>query len=261
MRHLFVIVISLSLFSTPLFSAEPDKKLHLKCLYPTVMVQAKNLSSTGTGFIVKSEKISENLYHNVAITCGHVVSQNQDYIIKIAIYKDWSDFTGYKEYPSLIYISTIEKDIAIVLFATKEKVPTVELDFNSKLYIGTDVFRIGHGLGDQSRIDYGKVTSTKSSVGKLFKNVIRFSIYTVPGDSGAPIFYNYKVIAFAQGIRAYIRGWNQEILYGVSYGVPISRVKLWNAELNNSISFVYEDKDIPVLSFVKLKLKGLEIED
>ena len=235
LRHLFVIVISASLFSAPLFSAEPDKKLHAKCLYPTVMIQAKNLSGSGSGFIVKSKKISENLYHNVVITCGHVVRSGGEFIVKVPIYKDWSNLVGYKKYSSSVYIYSIEKDIAVVLFATKEKMPIVELDFDSKLYIGTDVFRIGYGLGDQSRIDYGKITSTKITVAKLFRNVIRLSIFTVPGDSGGPVFHNYKVIALVQGIRAYSDAWGRNLLYKISYAVPISRLKTWNTELNNSI--------------------------
>ncbi len=63
------------------YSVEPDKTLHNKCIYPTVKVeiaveradgQLIGSRITGSGVIVRSKKIGET-YCNVMLTCNHVV--------------------------------------------------------------------------------------------------------------------------------------------------------------------------------------------
>jgi len=258
MRNLiFVLVL---LFSPSyLFSGEPDKKLHSECLYPTVTVVAKNINMMGTGVIVRSEKISDNLYHNVVITCSHIIRKGEDYEVVKGKYKDWSKLEGACKYDCEVYETNRLHDLGVVIFSSEDKMPVATLDFDTKLFIGNKVFRIGCGLNDEPRLDYGRITSLNGIVGNI-KNSYRTSIPTVPGDSGGPVFHNYKVIGIMAAIRSLRFGWIQLPVFNISYVLPITRYKIWDKELNGAISFVYDKaKKLPVMSYFIIKLKSKEI--
>lgn len=76
--------------------------------------------------------------------------------------------------------------------------PVADINVKEKLYIGNKVMKIGCGLGEEMRIDYGCITSLDS---KIMKGRWRTSIFCVPGDSGGPVFHKNKVVGIVQAIR------------------------------------------------------------
>ena len=231
-----------------LFSDEPDKTLHNKCLYPTVLIGSPESPGSGSGTIVRSVKCrNSEQYHNAVLTCGHLFQENVKRHVKVARYSDWSKLEGYDTYPCKLYRLSSDKDLGVVVFSSSKKMPCADIDFESKLYIGSDIFRIGCGAGDQMRLDFGKITSVNGSVGAI-KNTYRMSIFTVPGDSGSAVFHKYKVVAITQAIRSVRMGWSQFPCFSISYSIPVSRFKKWNEELNNTLAFVYDSKrEMPIM--------------
>lgn len=232
MRNLLIPAIVL-FFTARLFAGEPDKEFHEKCLYPTIMVQVKenmmHQRGSGSGVIFKSHRMEKEVeeckeeskketkveYLNFALTCSHVVSCSiqtplfpvpAKYVVKKANYKDWSTFVDYTTYDCEVVHKDPDSDWAVIAFVTEEKMPIADLAIDTKLYIGNDIFRIGCGLGDSMRVDYGKITSTNFTIKDFVKDVYRMSIPTISGDSGGPVFHKtedgYKVVGLAQAIRS-----------------------------------------------------------
>lgn len=252
-----LIFLALCAIPSTVFSDEPDKKLHNQCLYPSILVNHKFAALAGTGTIVRSEKVGDE-YHNVVISCAHIFGHPdmKNYVAKMGKYEDWSTRTGYETYDLIVYQVDKTHDLSVSLFKSKTKMPTAEFDFKAKLYIGSEVFRFGCGVGDELRLDFGKITALNTKLGSI-KNVTRMNIYTVPGDSGSAVFHKYKIIAITQAIRTY----RNLPCFGISYAIPISRIKTWNTELNNVISFSYEaDKQVPIIPFVMRKFDSYEQE-
>ena len=238
-------------------SAAPDKKLHSQCIYPTVLIKV-GTSSFGSGVIVRSEKVGDE-YRNVVLTCGHIFlmslvnNSGRDCEVGVGQYKDWSTFEGYEMYAAKRYGMEKDMDLGVVVFVSKEKMPVGKLNFRKRLYIGNDVFHVGCGLGDEIRIDYGKVTSVKAEIRGILDNAIRTSVFTVPGDSGGPLFEDYEVVGIAQAIRNVRLGWNVYPTFKISLYIPVSRLKKWDADVN-TLGFVYKDEPMPVLPFLRMEI-------
>lgn len=240
----------------------PDIKLHNKCLYPTVMVTLEGRESGGTGVIVRSTRVG-NEWQNVFITAGHVVNQPGEFNVNFYEYKDYSTIKSTLVLPCSLYAVDMERDLAIGIFISDKEMPTAEINFDSKIYIGNDVFRIGCGLGDEPRLDVGKVSSVKTELGE-HTNLIRTTIYTLPGDSGSALYSDYKIIGIMIMIRAReIGGGVRQMLPGMSYAVPVQNIQTWNSENNSAFSFAWNHKEvIPRLAIYKIKfMRDLEIID
>lgn len=233
-------IITLFIFSFVVVAGEPDKKLHDQCIYPTVMIQNKINKHTGSGVILKSIK-KEKKFENLAITCSHFLVQPimlplpllmaKDEkkepikcIIYIGQYENWSKLSKISQLEgTIVYINRIQ-DIALIKFETDKVMPVAQIEKKPKLYIGNDVLRVGCGLGEPFRVDYGKVTSLQDSIGKIRPNTIRTSILTVPGDSGGPVYHEYKLIGVAQFIRSLENYQDSESpVFHMSYVIPIDR--------------------------------------
>ncbi len=231
----------------------PDKQLHVKCLDPIVFIAPVDKNSCGTGFIVRSELVDDTgKFQNVFITCAHVAeSSDKPFRVKVFTYKNWATISEIREFPCVFYASNIKRDLAIGVFASDSQMPTVEIDFDPVLYIGTDVCRIGCGLGDEPRLDCGKISGIKLDLGENMSGLIRTTIHTTPGDSGSPMFFNYKVIGITQAIR-----WNRGMpIFGISYNIPISRLLEWDEEDDNAYQFAWTENEIPQLPFYKLNME------
>jgi hypothetical protein len=242
---------------------EPDKKLHHKCLYPTVKITNTDGDSGGSGVIVRSSKVG-NEWHNILITASHAVECNacepENLWVHVPVYEEWSTVKEYKKYRLGCYAHNKDLDISIGMFISDEKMPTAELCFDAKLYMNTEVFHVGYGLLDDARIDYGQITSPKATSPPFFKGFIRTNAYTFMGDSGGPLFLkgNYKLIGICHGIRTY----RHMLLPNISYYSPITGLKTWDAEQNNAFESVYNEKvAMPVIPFVRLRTKTYEIEE
>jgi len=247
----FLSFIFLFVFSSTSFTQEIDYKFHTNCLHPTVMILNADGKSGGTGFIIRSTK-HENKYRNAFITAHHVVEADSSYILNWIKYKDWSNFDKEKQYPVFICYKSEKNDLAIGVFESDEKLPVVQLDFDHNLYIGTKVMRVGFGLMDDARIDHGIVTQPKTHRPESFSGTIRTNVYSVFGDSGGPLFFDYKVVGICRAVRNY----KDQIMTKQSYFTDIKQLKIWDDETDNCISQLYiDDKSLPVLPYVKLQLQ------
>lgn len=235
--------------ASSVFSDEPDKSLHEKCLYPSVMISMQG--GSGSGVIVRSEK-SGLLYRNIVISAAHIFDSDHDeFFVKIAKWKNWSDLEELKEYAGKIYVVDKKLDLSVIAFETPYELPCVDFGFDEELFIGSEIMRIGCGLGDPMRVDFGKLTSTNGAIVPDVRS-LRTNIFTVPGDSGGGVFHKNKLIGLMQAIRNTQHG----ICYNISFVVPVGHIKTWSARLNNSIDFTFDKtKSLPVLVY---KYKELE---
>ena len=254
------LIIAATLLTTSVCQAgEPDKDLHNKCIYPTVMLTGTNphYTGTGTGVIVKSKKRGKG-YINYVFTCAHVLTKTPaqiiesdeevkegeepippkvvpakyEYVVKVAVYEDWSLIKEIKSYPChVIHVENgSSKDIALVTFQTDKKMPCAEISLNPKLYIGNKICRVGCGLQEPFRVDFGMITSLNSSTGRPIvytRNLYRTSIMTMPGDSGGPVYHENKLFAIAQLIRGMTTQagpFETKVpVFHMSYVIPIKR--------------------------------------
>jgi S1-C subfamily serine protease len=237
-----IAVFLLAITANTAFSGEPDKVLHEKCLYPSIMTINQHSKGVGSGVIIKIKK-KEDGFETFAFTCAHVIvalpkpqtphgeeepADKYDLNARVGIYEDWSTLVGHKEYPAKVLFIDRTKDISLISFVTKTELKIADVEINSKLYIGNDVFRIGCGLNEPFRLDYGKVTSLKDSIGNRIKGTYRTSIPSVMGDSGGPVFHEYKVVGIVQGLRSVEVNTPLPFpvtvpFYNMAYVIPIER--------------------------------------
>ena len=271
MKHLVFLI-----FPLWLFSVEPDKKLHDKSLYPTVKIsyiknncdcddcKKKPPQAVASGFVVKSEQIKSDLidkkYVNVIITAAHNVENVTTTIdIHCGIYDNWSNLTSFKTYQALVYAINKKMDLAILIFKSDSKIPCAELDLSTNPFFGTEVFKIGYGLGDDIRIDYGVITSVDTKKPENLKGFLRSNCYTIFGDSGGPLFYKdgYKVV----GVTSSIRGSDTFFLNNQSYFAPIRWIKNWDHDTEGSLSFIYkENTKTPQTLIYQLWMREFEVK-
>lgn len=241
MRNLLFAVL-LSVFPlTQISAGEPDVKLHQRCLYPTVMVTGNvhKTSTIGSGVIVKSVQEDKKWKHYF-LSVAHILLppvKNEHleirptYMVKIGVYKNWSEYTGCQEYEATLVHAEkgLGKDMALFSFETDGATSVAEIYDSPKLYIGNEVIRVGCGLGEVFRLDYGKITSVKESKDRIVpatRNTHRISAATLPGDSGGPVFHEYKLIGITQTIRAMPTGSPirpTSPVYFMTYVIPIER--------------------------------------
>ena len=256
MQKIFFLV--LIIIPSTVFSDEPDKILHEKCLYPTVIIASHTEGRTrerGTGVIVRSEKIDDS-YFNVVATCQHVLT-HADMAIKLPIFKDWSKFEKWEVFPCLKFAGHKDRDLGIVLFVSSEPMPTADWGMDEKLFMGTRIMKIACGNAEDPRLDWGYISSL-NNIKHEHSGKIRTSITTVPGDSGGPVFCNYKIIGLAQSIKM-VQGMPVTC---ISNAIPAPLFKEWNEEEKGRLAFVYDpESPLPILSFAIAKFESYEINN
>jgi S1-C subfamily serine protease len=237
-------------------AGEPDKDLHNKCIYPTVMIGSTNekYGGTGTGVIVKSVKEGEK-WTNYVFTCSHILIQTPpriilppkvngkdditknptfvdakyEYQVRVGNYQDWSHLVSIDDYECEVLITNRSRltDTALIKFTSDKEMPVAETN-DEKLYIGNEICRVGCGLDEPFRVDFGRITSiSKSTVdryGDMTKHTHRVSAATLPGDSGGPVYEGYKLIGLMQLIRGFQGqdGANVAVFH-MAYVIPIER--------------------------------------
>lgn len=233
MRYLFLVLVTL--FTTIGFADEPDVNLHKKCLYPTVKIDsAKRL---GSGVIIKSVYVEEHKHWlNTVISSAHIITPpstvfdfetfefktipTPKYKIIFTKYKDWSRIDKTESYDCHVRRTDYAKDICVLNFWSTEEMPTAEINRDEKLFIGNRIMKIGNGLGDETRIDKGEITGFNC---KVLPDMIRTSIFCVPGDSGGPVFHKKKVVAVLGAIRYMNTEEGVRVpLCNISYMIPLS---------------------------------------
>lgn len=244
------------LFVLLVFSGEPDKILHTKCIYPTVMVISETANLIGSGVIVRSDKNGDH-YFNVVVSCAHIVKSDMKYKINVGRYENWSVLKGYEEYDTHIYMIDKTLDLSVFFFISKVAMPVADVNFDAQLFIGNEVYRVGYGLKQQARIDYGVITSVNIELDDFRKNILRTSIDSIAGDSGGPIFEDNKVVGLLFAVQPYkIRP--AIPAFHISYGLPISYFKITKPTNNNSIDFVInKEAKLPYLPFFTLQVQEM----
>lgn len=245
----FLLMISI----TTVFAQKVPDNLYSSCLYPTVCITDAKNETGGSGFIVRSTK-NGNKYRNAIITAEHIAESNGPFFVKIFKYKKHAEIESEKTYPMFIYASEPKEDLAIGVFESDEKLPTVQINFDHKIFMGSNIFHIGFGMMDDARIDYGQITQTKTYNPNIFKGLIRTNAYCMVGDSGGPLFQNddLKVIGVCRAIRKH----KEQLMNHQSYFTDIKMLKNWNKELDNGLEPIYTEKrELPNLPFVKMDLQ------
>lgn len=242
------------ILSSPLSSGEPDKLLHNKCLYPAVTLKPANGGGNGSAIIVRSEKVGDE-WRNVALSVAHVHSP-KPYVVRVYEYENWSSVKGFKDYPAIFYRIDKSKDTAVVLFTSEKEMPVADLSFEKNYYIGNKITRVGSGLGEEPRVEFGIINSLSSLNEGSVNGTIRYSAGTVPGDSGGGLFHENKLIGLIQAIRVN-SGMIPQQVYHMAFAVPLSRFKKWNKELNNVMDFAYDkEEDMPVVPFFYVEMES-----
>jgi hypothetical protein len=160
---------------------------------------------SGTGVIVKSEK-QDDEYYNVVFSAAHcfkVSNTNQQYLaysVKIPIYKNWSELERWEEHNVSIKRINAKTDACVLHFKSKKKLLAATPNFRPKLYLGNEVFHVGTaGAYQQPRIDFGRITSI--NIPAYGNDVLRTSVYTIPGDSGSPVYHEYQVVGITHAVE------------------------------------------------------------
>lgn len=252
MKKIYALLLAFAILClpTPSPSGEPNKILHQRCLYPTVLVFDEE-EGYGSGVIVQSLRISANRYLNVILTCDHVVNCGHHFRVSIPDYKDWSRVKTVRNYPAYIYAGNQEIDMAVLCCITKQRRPVAKMDFTQDLYVGDEVYGVGCALRDSPRLDYGKITQV------LTPHHWRTSIFTVPGDSGGPVFSKYKLIGLKQAIAGIPFAGISMPLFDMSRVVPVTPLLNWNQKEEGALSFVYKASPAPRLPVLMLNAARL----
>jgi hypothetical protein len=160
-------------------------------------------------------------------TCGEDKKEicpelKYDFFIRQCVYTNWSTCSGFFDYDGEIVVLNREKDISLLKFKKTILLPAAEIHPNTKLFIGNDILRVGYGLYETARIDYGKITGMPDSIAvvELVKGTYRTSVQSVNGDSGGPVFHEHKLIGVMQALKMTS---NNLIVFHMSYVIPMQR--------------------------------------
>ena len=251
-KYLFSIML-LVLFVVFCAAQTNKNQLFESCLYPTVVVFDPANETGGSAFIVRCSEYGKK-FRNAIVTAQHTVESNGPFFVKIFKYKNISEVASEVVYPLYVYAMEQKDDLAIGVFESDEKLPTAKLNFDHKILMGDDVFHVGFGMMDDARIDFGKITQTKTYKPDIFKGLIRTNAYSMVGDSGGPLFQNsdYKVIGVCRAIRKH----KDQLMNHQSYFTDIKSLQKWNEQLDNALEPIYTDKrELPKLPFIKMDLQ------
>ena len=134
-----------------------DVRLHKECLYPVIQLLEVGKKQGSSGFVVRSQRLSEGVYYNLFLTCAHCVADDKQEVV-VFDYEDWSYVRKKTHYPCLFYGIDDDFDVAVGYFLSDKTIPVAKIDMECKMYIGSDIFKIGCGKGQDPRVDFGKIT-------------------------------------------------------------------------------------------------------
>ena len=196
---------------TVLLAAGPiDQAKVDQCLKPTVGIVCEG-DLCGSGVIVKTEQQGPD-YLSQVLTCYHVVDESRNLAVMVSQY-DGDELTGNTQHQAVLLWCDPENDVALLAFRSEQPQKAAEID-SSPVKLGDEIMRIGHGLGQAARFDFGQVTWVGDR--------LRLNCTTVFGDSGGPIFRNNKLIGIAQAIS--VTG-NYPV-FQISWAVPVPDLPL-----------------------------------
>jgi hypothetical protein len=209
------LIYSLVLFAGMIFTAKNKDEFFEKALSPTMQITNESKKVSGTAIIFKSYSIAKDCYINLALSCEHVVSPVvTGYTFEYSEKKFCVSKTNYN---CVTAYKNEEDDISILIFVSKKKLATVNLQFNSTLDLLQNVYAIGCGLSESPRYTEGKINGLNKS-NNVLEN-IRTNVPIVPGDSGCGLFTKDNCVV---GISNHIKKLE---LNGMSY--PIEGISIF----------------------------------
>lgn len=211
---------------TAAFAGTPDKELHTKCIYPSVYVWTD--SSRGSGVIVSS-RLAGDSYINTVFTAAHVLVGNNLRVHAVR-YKNWSAPNGFDTYAARIVRRDEDKDVAVITFTSPFKQAVADVDWQPQLYLGNKIVKVGTGQSLLPRVDYGCISCVEERIIAVGTPVVRASVYNTSGDSGGPVYCDYKLIGVVHGLHT-------ETFHGVT--IPCTNITYFVPVGNN-----FSEKDI-----------------
>ena len=152
-------------------------------LYKNIIVQIATPYSTGTGFLLKEEKL--------IVTNEHVVRSNREVAINGSCFE--------KQMAKVLF-TDIKHDLAFIQAPEEiENVPDVKLKQNEKVEQGDQIVAIGHPFGMKYSATQGIVSNTTQEKSGIF--YIHHDAALNPGNSGGPLLDEEGVII---GINTFI---------------------------------------------------------
>lgn len=239
-------------FTLNSFANQPDIKLHEKCLYPTVMISTKKSFTYGSGCIIRSEKDGAK-YKNLFLSCAHIFEDGYEFEVISFGYKEWSKVSSFETTDCQLYAIDRDHDLAVGVFYSSKEMPFADVEIDPTLYIGNEVYRIGCGGASPPRLDYGKVTQMSKR--------LRTSIFTIPGDSGSPVFFNNKIIGVMKSVKIVNFRDNPLLGFSISYATTSETIKEWSDHYSQALDFIWKKGEtLPKLPFMKLEIKEYEVK-
>lgn len=247
------LVFLLLFFPSVVLAEEPNKELHNKCIYPTVLLTSMGDGACSTGVVIMSQKHND-VYYNVGITVNHA-TQERAIKVKVPEYKNWSYMLASTEYNGVVYCAHSRKDLAIFMFISPKVIPTAKLAAaGTDLYMGQEIIKVGCGLGDPPRLDKGFISGVNRVTGHSIQDNIQLSIYTLPGDSGAAIFNkDYEIIGITQGIRVDTVDRKLPPYYAIGFAVDIKSLYRLIESEEGGLDFLLDGKELPILPWFEIK--------
>jgi S1-C subfamily serine protease len=200
------------LMALALVSANVNGEFREQCLRPTVGVFQSDGHCIGSGFIIESQEQGPEHFLNTVITANHLFG-SPDEQFKITVrtldYDDEANVTGFHSHEATLFKFNEDLDVAVLVFRTKTKLPTVILD-DDPPKVGDEITHIGCGLGQLPRFDDGQITQVGPS--------IRTNMFVTFGDSGGPVFRNNKLIGIVQKMSSVSNG-------HISFFVPLKDIR------------------------------------
>jgi len=247
-----ILLISLALINV-IYASEPDVPLHNKCLYPTVRIDDAAQPGYGSGVIVRSDKVGSE-YVNVVITCKHVADELIEPMIRVMAYKNWSEFDNAKSksYPASVYMAHPRYDLALMIFLSDKKMPVAEIEIDKPIYIGDKITSFGCALRHSPRLEPGQISG-------VTKGTLRSNIMSVPGDSGGPVFRDYKLIAIKKGFYGVQLGPQPFPVFTFATQQRVSVLKGWGEADARAKTAFEEETPVPQLPVMMMKAKKFTV--
>jgi len=252
MRYIFSLIVAL-VVTSPILAGEPDKLLHEKCIYPTVMIDDPTNGDHGTGAIVRSERLGNGLYLNVVLTCAHVLKDNCQHRLFYAEYREWSHISNVQVFNLEIFAIDREKDLGVVYFVSPDKLFTADLGFEEKLYLGNDILSVGCGQRKFPRLSYGKVTQLLD-----YSNKVEATLTVIPGDSGGPVYHNYKIVGVVQYLQTVHMKDGQKPVFSLAGFIDIKNFQEWDKEIGH-LGFLKKANSLPALPKVMSEVRQFHL--
>ncbi|MBN2417993.1 MAG: trypsin-like peptidase domain-containing protein [Deltaproteobacteria bacterium] len=184
--------------TAPEKSSETEKNPLEHTAESTFTIRGTN--SVGTGFFISPE--------GYAITCKHVIEENGSH---------YAVLHNQEEYPIGVIAKSTEYDLALVLVATHQRTPYLELRDPFSIKPGEKVYAVGSSAGLQSTITDGLFTGLRKHV-PTDKRVIQFSAPVNPGNSGGPLIDNNGKVIGAVSFKLLSN--NGVPVTGIGFAVP-----------------------------------------